>query len=407
MVCVGVMTVVEGFAHETWSVAHTETQRDEILALAFVRASQTGMTVVAVNERLVMATAHASTWVSAADHQSLWSWVVARRTVTPGMLRLRRGPVNARCEPVHCGAQFAGAIVTIEGAADHSDQLNAYAGAERGLAAAFPGQSRLARHARSQLAGVGNERVLTLIMGDPGTGKAFVAREVLSRTGQQVHEFDCADSSADAWSNDVWSALQEPGSILLTHLDEVVHSAMPALVSALKDRHPESRLLATAAPTGTPALLGDMFDSQIVLPALSDRLEDLPAIACQILALRRSRGHEKRLSPEARRVLWSYSWPGNIAELEVVIGRAAGVAPTSVVDAYCIRLPAHTALGRQRSAMEEAERTLLQDALDRCEGNKLAAADYLGIARSTLYRKLNAAGFSAATLRTRPFQYSN
>jgi transcriptional regulator with AAA-type ATPase domain len=351
-----------------------------------------------------MATAQASAWVSAADHQSLWSWVIARRTVTPGMLRLRRGHVNARCEPVHCGAKFAGAIVTIEGAVDHPDQVNAYAGAERGLAAAFPGQSRLARHARSQLASVGNEGVLTLIMGDPGTGKAVVAREVLSRTDQQFHEFDCADSSAEAWSNDVWSALQEPKCVLLTHLDEVVLAAMSALVSALKDRHPESRLVATAAATGTPALLSDMFDSRVVLPALNDRLEDLPAIASQILALQRSRGHEKRLSPEARRVLWSYSWPGNIAELEVVLGRAASVAPTSVVDAHCIRLPAHTTHGRQRSAMEEAERTLLQDALDRCEGNKLAAADYLGIARSTLYRKLNAVGFPQARLSTPPSQ---
>jgi len=132
-----------------------------------------------------------------------------------------------------------------------------------------------------------------------------------------------------------------------------------------------------------------------MLPALRDRLEDLPAIAAQLLSRRSSGGSAKRLAPDARRLLWSHTWPENIAELDLVLSRAVVAANTAVIDSHCIRIPKDVAtLGRRHSALEAAERFAVLDALYRCGGNKLAAADLLGIARSTLYRKLSTLGIS-------------
>jgi sigma-54 dependent transcriptional regulator, acetoin dehydrogenase operon transcriptional activator AcoR len=183
---------------------------------------------------------------------------------------------------------------------------------------------------------------------------------------------------------------------LLTHLDEVAVGIVPGLAKALGERRQDCWVAATAARAGVPASMSDAIPKTVTLPALRDRLEDLPAIAARLLSLHTSRGITKRLSPEARRLLWSHDWPDNVAELELVLSRAVAAANTAVIDAHCIRLPKNAVvLGRRRSALEAAERFALLDALDRCDGNKLAAADLLGIARSTLYRKLRALGIAS------------
>jgi transcriptional regulator of acetoin/glycerol metabolism len=374
-----------------------EPRRDTALAEAFLRASRSHDAVLAVNEAVVMATSGAADFVTAADHAALWAWARAQWTGS-GMLSLEGRPaVNARCVPVCVGPQLAGALVILR-SASVSDSVHPFAdsSAERSFEFALPGASALARHTRGQLEHCSLQRANTLITGEPGTGKAVVGRQLLAEVGEQIFEFDASCSFGDGWIVEVTTALGEHSRVLLTHLDEVAPGMVPALAKALGERRQDCWVAATAARAGVPESLADAFPKTVMLPALRDRLEDLPAIAAQLLSRHTSRGITKRLGTEARRLLWSHNWPDNLAELELVLRNAVAAANTAVIDTHCIRLPKNAALlGRRRSALEAAERFALLDALDRCDGNKLAAADLLGIARSTLYRKLRALGIDS------------
>jgi hypothetical protein len=374
-----------------------EPRRDVALAEAFLRVSRTEHAVVAVNEQVVMATSGVAAFVTAADQGALWSWARAQWTGS-GILRLDGRPaVDARCVPVHCGPRLAGALVTLAtNSVPERERTGADSCGEGLFESVLPGASALVRHTRTQLEVFARQRASTLITGEPGTGKAVAGRHLLAQGNGEICEFDASCSVPESWIADVAAALRGPARVLLTHLDEVAPRAIPALARALREHHPDRWVVATAAQAGVPASLADAFPNTIMLPALRERLEDLPAISAHLLRRRSSRGRDKRLGPEARRLLWSHSWPSNISELDLVLGRAAVLAPTAVIDAHCIRLPRDAgAPGRRRSAVEAAERFSLLDALDRCDGNKLAAADLLGIARSTLYRKLHVLGITA------------
>ena len=137
---------------------------------------------------------------------------------------------------------------------------------------------------------------------------------------------------------------------------------------------------------------------EIHLPPLRDRREDIPALAEHFL-----RQHARRygkgplaLSPEAAAALTAHAWPGNVRELDHAIERAVLLAGGSAVRASDLNL---TGAARDRSAarleemsIEDVERFLVQKALDRFRGNAAEAARFLGLSRSSLYRRLQKYG---------------
>jgi transcriptional regulator of acetoin/glycerol metabolism len=98
--------------------------------------------------------------------------------------------------------------------------------------------------------------------------------------------------------------------------------------------------------------------------------------------------------PDAVQALSRLDWPGNVAALEALVRRlvahrrgggyvGAGDLPADVV--------AGTAR-RRLAALEQAEAKAILEAMRAAGGNKQRAAESLGIARSTLYRKVRALG---------------
>ena len=139
----------------------------------------------------------------------------------------------------------------------------------------------------------------------------------------------------------------------------------------------------------------------IEVPALRERLDDLPALSETILEELGSR-HE--LDIDAQTLLARHAWPGNIRELRNVLERATLLADQARLGVADIR----AALGplqplvvedepvtEYRAACEAFERDLLTKALARCAGNVPQAAQQLGLGRSTLYKKLVALGISS------------
>jgi DNA-binding NtrC family response regulator len=139
----------------------------------------------------------------------------------------------------------------------------------------------------------------------------------------------------------------------------------------------------------------------IDLPPLRQRKEDIPLLAGFFLN-RYSQENERptrRITPEALRPLLTYSWPGNVRELENVIERAvvlsAGVevGPELLPDQIAGRATAFSALERRSDAslfdiMEDCERQIIVEMLEKCNWNQTDAAERFHIPLSTLNQKI-------------------
>lgn len=360
---------------------------DELLAHAFLRASRRpGAAVVAVNERVIMATACAALHVTTMDQSALWRWARAGESGDGQSLDVQL-PNGARSEALIDGQQLAGFLVDLAPASDACPAVN-----EATFASVLPGESHAVRTVRAQLGALVETLTDVLIAGATGTEKEIVARTLLDLDRRAIVEFDCTDSRAESWSEMLAQSLRCRRGVILANLDEMVESVVPAVASALDQAGPQCRVVATTSTEDVHRLIARSFPARVHLPALRDRPEDLPEIAAAILARHRVRSQIPRLGVDARRLLWGYQWPGDVTELTAVLRNAVRLAPTAVIDESLIRLPRGDGprVTPRRTALMKAERNALIEALERCDGNKLAAADLLGMARSTLYRKLRA-----------------
>ncbi len=139
----------------------------------------------------------------------------------------------------------------------------------------------------------------------------------------------------------------------------------------------------------------------IDLPPLRQRKEDIPLLAGFFLN-RYSEENERptrRITPEALRPLLTYSWPGNVRELENVIERAvvlsAGVevGPELLPDHIAGRAAAFSVLERRADAslfdiMEDCERQIIVEMLEKCNWNQTDAAERFHVPLSTLNQKI-------------------
>jgi DNA-binding NtrC family response regulator len=139
----------------------------------------------------------------------------------------------------------------------------------------------------------------------------------------------------------------------------------------------------------------------IELPPLRRRSEDVPLLVQHFLK-KFCADNEKpdlKVAPEALRALLDYDWPGNVRELENVVERAVVLASGPVITADL--LPAHmngramTAAAIEASPdaslfdiIEECERRIIIDMLEKCGWNQTEAADKFHIPLSTLNQKI-------------------
>ncbi|WP_437552492.1 sigma 54-interacting transcriptional regulator [Sorangium sp. So ce367] len=134
---------------------------------------------------------------------------------------------------------------------------------------------------------------------------------------------------------------------------------------------------------------------QIRLPALRDRLEDLPELALHFVrrAAEQLGRPAPQLSHEALRRLGQHGWPGNVRELENVITKAVVLCDGRRIGPDDVDLPgAQEGGGRGAPRPPRDERAALLAALERTGWNALQAAREAGMSRATFYRKLRRLG---------------
>jgi transcriptional regulator with PAS, ATPase and Fis domain len=163
----------------------------------------------------------------------------------------------------------------------------------------------------------------------------------------------------------------------------------------------------------------------IRMPALRERLEDIPLLADVALQnfANRHRQVRKRLSEDAQQFLQRLEWPGNVRQLMHVVERAAifsegeaiepsdfgllesieqlsGLETASAAPTSSSVAPSSTGPDREKGpvgvkqAVGEVEEQLIRAAMVKCRGNKKQAAAELGISRSYLYKRLGELGIT-------------
>ena len=149
----------------------------------------------------------------------------------------------------------------------------------------------------------------------------------------------------------------------------------------------------------------------IYLPPLRERKEDIPLLADHFLE-----GMENpvKLSHQSLQILTTYSWPGNIRELQNTLERAAVLTDTNMIDPPHLAVhingdvPAQV-LQRQRpestqssidERLEEIEKGLIIEALNRSGGIQVKAAEILGINQRSLWHRIKKLGVDVETLKS-------
>jgi DNA-binding NtrC family response regulator len=213
------------------------------------------------------------------------------------------------------------------------------------------------------------------------------------------------------------------GVLYLPHFTRLTLSSQRALLRILRLRGPQAvRLIAFAeedlrglvAAGSMLAELVDILQSvRICVPALSQRAEDLPLLANHLLErLARHKG-DPLPPPDASfaSALQAAEWPGNFRDLHRALRHAlqqaagrplTGEHLSAALEAIHASRPATPAPAREKLLrLDHVVQRHVRDVLVSCGGNKLRAAQALGISRSTLYRMLeqphNALSFSMAS----------
>ena len=245
--------------------------------------------------------------------------------------------------------------------------------------------------------------------GEPGVGKLALARAVHQRRNPAApfHVLDAESAGQDWLVKTRRELLEGKGMLVIRHVDALNAKQMHALASALGEvraagRQAELRVAVTLNRKQATADLNPMarllrfFPGTVELPPLRHHIEDLHELVPFFLA-RLSQQGRLTCSAEAMQLLLRHNWPGNTEQLwqvlrQVVQRRRAGAIMPRDLPPEC-----WTVSRRLLSPLESIERDAIVQSLQDHDGNKVRAAEALGMSRATIYRKIHEYGIVASS----------
>jgi DNA-binding NtrC family response regulator len=304
------------------------------------------------------------------------------------------------------------------------------------------GDSVAIRRLRSQIQRIAPYFRTALVRGETGSGKQLVARAIhalspaadapfiVANASALAQSVAGAQSSRSAFPPSAASLLEsaQGGTLYLESVGElpfVLQATLLRFIRACEERRnlsPQSspsdfhrsgplridtRIIAsTDRDLRVLASIGqfrqDLYARlsavEILVPPLRQRVEDIPFLVDWLLRrIAADSGQGPKLLDKATLAqLQQRLWPNNLRELERVVAQAAALAEGAVLEPRHLLALVEPAATPPRSPAIHIERLhdVIQqhvlDVLTRCGGNKLRAAQLLGISRSTLYRMLDA-----------------
>jgi two-component system, NtrC family, response regulator AtoC len=287
---------------------------------------------------------------------------------------------------------------------------------------------------------VAPSRATILIEGQSGTGKELIAQavhQVSPRSRGPFVAVHCAALSESLLESEIFGhergaftgaierrvgrfELAEGGTLFLDEIGEISASTQVKLLRFLETRTIERvggsksleldvRLVAATNRNLDQMVTEGKFREdlffrlnvvRIPLPALRERPEDIPLLLAHFI---KGFAEENGLppiviEPGALQTLQRYAWPGNIRELRnfceniVVLHRGGRLSEFDLEPKFRGAAPGAVVAGAGSMAnplsVEENEKHLLREALIKARGNRTRAAEFMGISRRTLHRKL-------------------
>jgi transcriptional regulator with PAS, ATPase and Fis domain len=141
----------------------------------------------------------------------------------------------------------------------------------------------------------------------------------------------------------------------------------------------------------------------IFVPPLRERKADIIPLAEHFLKLYSSKMNKEvlKISPDAKQAMMRYDWQGNVRELENAIERAVVLTKHDTILLEDLPFGSQftqpdilTKASQERWNLKRLEKEYIQNILNECSGNRSKAAARLGIARNTLWRKIDAYNIS-------------
>lgn len=234
-----------------------------------------------------------------------------------------------------------------------------------------------------------------LVSGPPGSGRSTTARRLADT--QPVTVLSAASALLDgseAWARDFGALLRAgQGTVCVDGVDLLPDDLVDLVASHVAEQR-APRVVLVCGPleglTGRAAALAGGCTERRLLTPLASRPHEIPELVRAMLA---DLGADASLhfTPGALSALSSQPWPGNLRELRAVVEhvvrrqRTGAVIVDELPEAYRTQEPS-----RHLAPIDRAERTVIVEALREHDGNKVRAAQALGISRTTLYAKMRA-----------------
>jgi len=272
-----------------------------------------------------------------------------------------------------------------------------------------------------------------LIIGDSGTGKEYVAKNIHDQSKRAKETFiavDCGAIPKEIASSEFFGHIKgsftgavndktghfqaaNGGTLFLDEIGNLNYELQVQLLRALQERkikpvgsnqeiNVDIRVIAATNEDLKKAVENvdfreDLYhrlnEFSIQVPALRKRKDDLMLFADHFL----EKANEELerdvvgFSDEALELLHSYSWPGNLREMQNTIKRSVLLATGKIIDVDALPMQMQTETKEEESYSlfkNKNEQELILDALEQANGNKSKAARILSIDRKTLYNKL-------------------
>jgi len=301
------------------------------------------------------------------------------------------------------------------------------------------GHSQILRATLEMARQAANSSATVLLLGESGTGKELLARYVHDHSPRHARPFvpvNCAALPETILESELFGHEKgaftgatrnregrfleaDSGTLFLDEIAEISPSVQVKLLRALQEGEIEPvggrrvnvdfRLVCATNRDLTKEVSEGGFREDLFyrinvipirIPPLRDRTEDIPLLADHFLRMYASK-HGKPVegfAPDAMQAMVNHAWPGNVRELENAVERAVVLTRSSLVGAADLppelRDP-KAGHGRQITVsvgtpLGEVERRMILETLKFTRGDKRLAADLLGIATRTIYRKLEA-----------------
>lgn len=303
----------------------------------------------------------------------------------------------------------------------------------------FIGNSSAMQKVYSAIQKVAKTDANVLILGENGTGKELVARELHRQSVRADEVFISVDMGAlseTLFESELFGHVKGAFTDAKDHragrfeiasggtlfLDEIGNLPLPLqakLLTVIENRHVirlgsnkqipvDVRLICATNMSIYDMVSHNKFRQdllyrintvEIQLPPLRERGEDIPALVDHFLAIYCKKYHKpvKRLGSATVKRLEKYHWPGNVRELQHAIERAIIMSESQALQPSDFFFPAQEtkedAVVFDDLNLEEIEKLIIHKAISKHGGNITYAAKELGLSRASLYRRLEKYGF--------------